>query len=119
MSALIAKHFLNEDSVPNACMYCGIHCNNPLSITGTSGYGKNTTFGPGHTGCPYFRKFNLKSAASTSENQPSSNRPFECPIWHNVYCYYFLENHYTQSHAGLLCPFIVSQEEKTKVLSKK
>ena len=100
-------------------MYCGITFNSPLTIIGTSGTGVNTTFGPGQTGCKYFRKFNLKCAAKTSSNQPSSNRPFECPICYNVYCYYFLENHYAHNHVGIACPFKVSEEEKERVLSTK
>ena len=43
----VAKHFLQEDTIPNACVNCGITCNSLLTIIGTLGTGVNTTFGHG------------------------------------------------------------------------
>jgi hypothetical protein len=51
-----------------------------------------------------YRYFSLACAARTSKNQRSSNRPFQCAICDNIFCSYFMENHYAQSHAGVACP---------------
>jgi hypothetical protein len=54
----------------------------------------------------------------TSKNQPSSNRPFQCAICDNIFCSYFMENHYAQSHVGVDCPnnLIIKEDEKKAVL---
>jgi hypothetical protein len=114
----ISRHFLEETSVPSSCMYCGINCNNPLKIAVTSDFGSLATYGPVETGCTSYRYFSLACAARKSKNQPSSNRQFQCAICDNIFCSYFMENHYAQSHVGVACPnnLIIGEDEKKAVL---
>jgi hypothetical protein len=119
MKLHISRHFLEVTSVPSTCMYCGINCNNPLKIAVTFGFGSlATSYGPVETGCTSYRYFSLACAARTSKNQPSSNRPFQCAICYNIFCSYFMENHYAQSHVGVACPnnLIIKEDEKKAVL---
>ena len=80
------------------------------------GFGKYTTFGPSST-CPYFKKFSLAGVAKTSKNQPSSNRPVECPHCRTVFWSYYTQEHFKDFHKGSLCTFIITDEERQVVIN--
>jgi predicted nucleic acid binding AN1-type Zn finger protein len=111
--------FLEETCVPSSCMYCGINCNNHLKIAVTTGFDSLATYCPVETGCTSYRvRVSLACAARKSKNQPSSKRPFQCAICNNIFCSYFMENHYALSHVDVACPnnLIIKEDEKKAVL---
>lgn len=61
----------------------------------------------------------MASAAHGSANNPCTNRPINCNECENTVIWsYSLNLHYLQKHQGLICPIIIDDKEKEKVLKK-
>lgn len=114
----VAKHFLNNETEPNFCGFCGVACNSTTSLKISSGFGKNATYST-YSDCAYYYKFNYASAENPSRSQPCSNRPMHCLQCNNVYWSYTLKLHYEEKHFNINCPHIISNEEKQAVLKYK
>lgn len=111
----IGKHILNKSTPPNVhmCGFCGsVGCS--ISIKVTSGFGVNATYGP-ESDCKFYIRFSLKKKKKVIDSYPCSNRPVVCDHCKKVFWSYNMKLHYGNTHPGIDCPEMITEEEILKV----
>ena len=111
LRAHIGRHILKKDVSSLACGYCGSFEWLLYRTEKTT----HKTIIPA-SNCKLYIKFSLKSALTSRERTPCSNRPVSCQLCKNVYWSYALQDHYTAVHTGETYPLVISDEEKKLML---
>ena len=115
----VGAHIL-KDNLKDACGFCGEKvnigkCN--LEIAKGSGRGKTTSEVP-KSGCEYFEKFSITSAAKGSKTSPCTNRPVECQVCKRVFWSYNMYDHVETCHSDYPKAEWVTKNEEKVALSK-
>ena len=114
----IGKHYIQGqfEADSHRCGFCGrVGCDIKLTQIGSV---ENGTIHPEST-CKYYYKFSYKSKAKIIKSYPCTNKPVSCDQCKGVFWSYNLEEHYQRSHSGLLCPEMITDEERRLLLTKK
>ena len=112
----IGKHLVKLEINPNqkTCGFCGcIGCSVELKKSGIGKKAVNIVA----SDCKYFLKYNLAASKKSTTYSPCTNHPDNCSICKNVYWTYNMEEHYKFSHPSVTSPFLLSDDEKKKVVN--
>ena len=108
----IGAHIVKKGTHGPVSGFCGIVCNNPVSIIFSQGTGVNRIY-KAFSGCKYFSDFSMKSTKNYLKGNPCTNRQVECEACANgsVFWSYNLEYHYKDRHSFMNCPLKMSVTE--------
>ena len=110
----IVSHMIKGTLQFDRCGYCGkLGCDIFLKLSGSL---ENGTYHP-ESHCKYFYKFSYKKKSVKS--YPCTNKPVACEQCKGVFWSYSLADHYRKSHFGVVCPEMISVEERTNLLNPK
>ena len=93
----VAKHILNNQTVNDACGFCGLSCDSSLEIKESSGAGAAQNYRP-DSNFSYDYKFTFGAVLKTSKHSPFCNRPVICRVCPQVVWSYNLPFHYKIKH---------------------